>query len=108
MDIYELQKKLNELMQLTRLIGEYGAKYAQAEHDYKVEVSKEVMKLKDKQTPSTLINLIIYGQPSVARIRLERDLAEVMYESSKEKINALKLYIRVIENQLQMEYHDKV
>lgn len=107
MDIYELNKKINELNSLTKMYAEYGSKYAQAEHDYKVEVSKEVMRLKADGQAATLINLIVYGQPQVAKLRLQRDLAEVMYNACTEQINSTKLVIKVMESQLKMDYFDR-
>ena len=54
--------------------------------------------------PVTLINTVIYGYEDIARLRFERDTAEVKYNANNEYINTLKLQIRILENQLSREY----
>ena len=44
------------------------------------------------------------GEEEIARLRLERDIAESLYESAQEAINVQKLKIRVLENQLSREW----
>jgi ribulose 1,5-bisphosphate carboxylase large subunit-like protein len=100
----QINNKLNELLHLTKLLAEYGERYANAEHNYKVEISKEVMRLKDAGQSATLINLVVYGQPAVAKLRLQRDLAQVLYDSAKEQINSTKLFIRILEAQIDREW----
>lgn len=102
--ISQLNEKLKEVSHLTKMLGDYGEKYAHAEHDYKVEISKEVMVMKDSGMAATLINLTVYGRPSVAKLRLQRDLADVLYQACQEQINTAKLIIRVLENQIEREW----
>ena len=52
----------------------------------------------------TLISLIIHGEKSVAELRLKRDIAKTIYETNLEHINATKLQIRIIENQISREW----
>ena len=81
-----------------------GTDYAQKEHDYKVLVSNECLKLRDAGTAVTMINLIVYGLPSVAKARFDRDVALTIYEANKEAINSLKLQLRLIEGQMSREW----
>ena len=105
--IQELDSKSAELTASIRTLRQHGTTLAQAEHDYKVAVSQEVMRMRDAGTAVTLINLIIYGQIEIARLRLKRDIAQVMYDTNQEHINVIKLQIRIIENQIQREYNDR-
>lgn len=105
--IQELNEKSAELSVAIRSLSQRGQALAQAEHDYKIAVSQEVLRMRDGGTAVTLINLIIYGQPEIARLRLKRDIAEVMYNTNQEHINVVKLQIRIIENQIQREYNDR-
>ena len=73
--------------------------------EYKSTLAKAVLKLRADNLPATLINLVVYGEKEVADKRLKRDIAKVMYDANNEHINVTKLQIRVIENQLQREYH---
>lgn len=104
----ELMNRLNDLTykltQGIKLMGKYGREYAQAEHDYKIELAKEAIRLRDTEMPVTQINLVIYGSRDVPKMRFKRDTAQVMYETSKENINALKLQIRLLEAQIDREW----
>ncbi len=81
-----------------------GIKYAEAENDYKIALAQKVTELRAEGMAVGIINQIVYGQPDVARKRLERDIAQTMYEVAKEAINGTKLKIRITENQLDREY----
>lgn len=104
----ELVNRLNDLTakltQGIKLMGRYGREYAQAEHDYKMELAKEAIRLRNTDMPVTQINLVIYGSGKVPNMRFKRDTAQVMYETSKENINALKLQIRLLEAQIDREW----
>ena len=54
--------------------------------------------------PVTLINQVIYGYEEIAKLRFERDTAQVKYNANLEYINTLKLQIRILANQLDKEY----
>lgn len=102
--VNQLLNKLNELNASIKVLREHGEKLAQAEYEYKVELSKEVMRLKDEKIPATLINLTVYGKDNVAKLRFKRDLAQTMYNANQEHINVTKIQIRVLENQVQREW----
>ena len=104
----ELINRLNDLtIKLTqgiKLMGKYGREFAQAEHDYKMELAKEAVRLRNTEMPVTQINLVIYGSGEVPNKRFKRDTAQVMYETSKENINVLKLQMRLLESQIDREW----
>ncbi len=100
----ELQRKNEELTQSIKLLRANGEKLAEAEREYKMKLTQEVLKLKKEKMPATLIDLIIYGVPEVARVRFERDIADVMYNANKEHINVTKLQLKIIQAQLDKEW----
>lgn len=104
----EMITKLNDLASRLsegiRLMGRYGREYAQAERDYKTELAKESVRLREKDMPVTLIQLSIYGTGEVPKMRFRRDTAQVLYETSKENINVLKLQARLLEAQIDREW----
>jgi hypothetical protein len=102
--VNQLLEKINELNTSIKLLRSNGEKLAEAERDYRVAVSKEVMLMKEEKLPATLINLTIYGRKSVADVRFKRDIAQVMYDSNIEHINVTKVQVRVLENQIQREW----
>jgi hypothetical protein len=104
-DLYnELQQKTKQLDTGVKLLRQNGTAFAQAEHDYKIKIAEVVFRMKDEKVPATLINLVVYGDKEVARLRLDRDIKEVTYNANMEAINSLKLQLRLIESQLQREW----
>lgn len=105
MDLWiELQQKMRELDVCLRELRKNGSKWAQAEHDYKTELYGQVMRMKEKGVAATIISLVCRGIPKVAKLRLERDMAEVTYKANIEAINIRKLQCRLIDNQITREY----
>lgn len=104
-EIFKLQEELNA--SIGRL-AENGKSLAQAERDYKITLRTEALKLRaEKGLPVTLIAQIIYGVPEVANLRFKRDIAETIYNTNQEHINATKLKMRILENQIQREWGNK-
>lgn len=83
-----------------------GKAYAQAEQLYKIALAKEMLILRDNKIPVTIMRDLCYGTPSIAKLRLDRDIAETMYKSALEAINVKKLKIRIMENQYDKEWGD--
>ena len=52
----------------------------------------------------TIISDICRGDAEIARLRLERDIAQTVYESAKEAIQGYKLQIRILDAQLEREW----
>lgn len=109
MDLYnELMEKIDQLNKSIEETKQKGLEYNQAEYEYKVKLRIEALKLKnDENMAITLINQIIYGVPEVAILRRKRDEAETLYNVAKDKVNVLKLQIRILDAQLQREYNNK-
>lgn len=109
MDIVnEIFNKNNELSACIKQLSEYGMQLATKERDYKICLRQEALKLRsEKGMAVTLISQIIYGVPEVAEKRFKRDVAETMYNTCQERINTLKLQIRILESQIQREWNLK-
>lgn len=104
-DLYtELQEKRRKLDESVKLLRKTGSDYAQAEHDYKVLLRTECLKLRDEGMPIGLIDKTCYGIPNVAKLRLARDIAETVWKANQEAIQTLKLQIRLIESQISREW----
>lgn len=54
--------------------------------------------------PVTHLLDIAKGEEDIAKLRMERDIAESLYDSAVEAINAQKLKIRILEGQLSREW----
>ena len=105
--INELQQKNRELSASIKQLRISGTALAEAEREYKITLDKATLRLKDAGEKTTLIPLRIYGQPDVAEKRFKRDMAEVVYNANQEAINATKLQLKLIENQIQREWGAK-
>lgn len=100
----DIQNLCNELDISVKSLRKTGSEFAQAEQDYKIKVREEVLKLRDDGMAVTLIAQIIYGIPSVANLRYNRDVKEAVYKANQESINVTKIKIRVLENQYNKEW----
>jgi hypothetical protein len=105
MDLWiELEQKRKLLDKAINDLASNGYDLAAKERDYKIAINKKALELRAEDMPVTLINTIIYGYEDIAKLRFERDTAQVKYNSNLEYINTIKLQIRILENQLSREY----
>ena len=97
----DLQADLNNCISLMSI---QGKELSEAERKYKVALRQQALVMKGAGESATLINLTIKGIPEVADLRQERDFARSRYDVTREKIMALKLNIRVLENIIEREW----
>ena len=102
--IQEIGAKSALLDAAIKQLGIRGKAYAQAEHDYRVAMRKKILEERAKGTPVTIISDLCRGDPEVAKLRLERDIALTVYESAQEAINGYKLQIRILDSQVEREW----
>ena len=106
--INDIQMLMEELTISIKKLRQTGNALAEAERDYKITLRQESLKLRvEKDMPVTLINQIIFGVPEVADKRFKRDIAETMYNTNQEHINATKLKLRLLEGQLSREWSNE-
>ena len=102
-----LQIKVQELETAQEESLSAGVALATAERDYKELLTQKSMELKELGYSVSMIDKIVLGIKAVADLRYQRDVAEVIYDARKERINCTKLEIRVLENQISREYGNK-
>lgn len=106
MDLWQqIQVLMQELDRSLRLAYENGCELAQAEYDYKILLRQKTLILKDEKMPTTLIDKVVLGDEDVAQARRKRDIAEVKYNASKDKINAIKMELKVYNECLNREWN---
>ena len=98
-EMSELQIRLNKAIEQMRA---WGIEHADKDRNYKVALMEWILRLRDEDYPVTIIKEIAYGK--VGQERFERNKAEVMYKSSLENVNSLKLQMRILDNQIQREW----
>ena len=99
-----IEEELKMLDAAVKALRPRGEKKALTEHAYRVALSKRLLELRAAGQPVTHLLEIAKGEVEIAMLRLERDIAEALYESAQEAINVQKLKIRVLENQLSREW----
>jgi len=105
MELYiELKQKRELLDKAINDLASNGYDLAAKERDYKIAINKKALELRAEDMPVTLINQVIYGYEDIAKLRFERDTAQVKYNANIEYINTIKLQIRILENQISREY----
>ena len=103
--VNEIRNKCELLDKAVNQFGKRGRAAAEAERNYRILFAKEILKLKSEGLPATLIPDIAKG--NTADAKFERDTADVTYQSAKEAINALKIEIEVLDEQLSREWHSQ-
>ena len=105
MDIYNKIQELNdELFKQIKISNENGVKYATAFRNYRILLAQELLRLKADGMPVTIAYDIARGNENVANAKFEELSTEAIYNASKEQINALKLNIKILQNQYDKEW----
>lgn len=81
-----------------------GLELAEAESEYSITLRQKALIEKDAGVSVTFIDKFLRGDAEVAEKRKKRDIAEAKRDTLKEKINSLKLQIRVVEAQAEREW----
>lgn len=98
-DLLNIKEQLTEL--LNNAIDDYekaGYELAQAERDYKVLYRQKALLELANGMKITFISQFLVGDEEIAEKRFKRDCAETKYNTLKEKINSLKLQLRINES----------
>lgn len=102
--IEELSVTLDETL---NKFYEAGLRLADAEADYSITLRQKALIEKDAGVSVTFIDKFLRGDADVAEKRKKRDIAEAHRDTLKEKINSLKLQIRVVEAQAEREWSSR-
>lgn len=99
--IQRLMQELDEEIESLRLAG---YQLAENEAEYRMRLQLQILAERAKGTPVTVISDLCRGNAEIAELKKLRDCSEVAYKSCMEKINTLKLDIRVINDQIGREW----
>lgn len=105
MNIYnEIMNSLSELDITISTLSKTGQDYGKAFTDYRIALSKELVKLKEEGYAISLAENIARGKTEIAKLKYEEISKEAIYKANLEKINAIKLRIKVLTNQYDKEW----
>ena len=100
----EIQSKTKQLDYSVKELRKSGTAYAEAEKAYKIKLRETALRLRSQDMAVGMISMTVYGVPEVAELRFKRDCCEAVYKANIEAINAIKLEIRIINEQLSREW----
>jgi hypothetical protein len=105
MDLVNTILQKQQLLDLSiSKLRDTGTAYAQAEHDYKILLREEALRLRGDNMAIGMIDKTIFGIPRVAELRFKRDVAKVVYNANQDAINSIKLQLRLLDSQLTREW----
>lgn len=91
-EMYEISQRLNKA---TNEIYKLAKKRAVTEREYRLELAKEIVRLRAEGLPATLVSDLARG--NVADLKFERDLAEGQYRAAVEALEALKSQLSALQ-----------
>lgn len=104
MDLYEtLNNLLEQLQTSVKSLRITATEYAEAYKNYRVLLAKELVRLKDSGMAITLASDVARGNEDIASAKMQEIKKEAIYKANIESINAIKLQIKVVENQITRE-----
>lgn len=77
-----------------------GVKKADAEKKYKIELRKELLKLRLEKYPVAIIQDLAKGEEKISQLRLERDLTENSYTVCQEAMRNTRLELETLRSLL--------
>ena len=98
--INRLQSKLNLAI---RELKTRGINKAKAEAGYRTALAEKILIERDSGMPVTIINDVCRGDRGIAKLKMERDIAEVLYETCLQAIYATKLEMNIINDMMMAE-----
>lgn len=104
MDLYNtLNKKLEELTIAVKSLRTTATEYAESYRNYRILLAKKLTQLKADGMAITLASDIARGDEEIANAKMIEIKKEAIYKANMESINAIKLEIKIIENQITRE-----
>lgn len=100
-----LQDLTDQLMAELQTLKTSGCQFAENEAEYRKALRIEIMNERAKGTPVTIMSDVCRGKPDIADMKRRRDCAEAIYKASQEAINVIKLRIRIVNSQIEREWH---
>lgn len=105
MDLYnQLASLVDQLNISIKSLRKTGTEYAEAERDYRMALSAEIIRMEGEGRPVTNIYNIARGQKNVAQAKYKQIATEAVYKANMEAIQGIKLQIRIIQAQIDKEY----
>lgn len=99
----KLEQAIQALSQGNIQLKSLGVKKSDAERKYKIELRKELLKLRLEKYPVSIIQDLAKGNEIISQLRLERDLSENAYAVCIEAMRNTRLEIETLRSFLTFE-----
>lgn len=100
----EICQERGELAQEIDRLRDAGMQLARNEAEYKKALAKFIAMRRAENVPVTIIGDLARGNEEIANLRMQRDMSDVLYKVAQERINAIKLELRILQNQWEREW----
>lgn len=97
-EIHDASKRLSKGADLLFALAR---DFAQAEKEYRAEMAKEILRLKDTGMSVTLIPDLARG--NVAELKFARDLAEQKYIAGRDSLRAIETQVSALQSILRVQ-----
>ncbi|WP_196601584.1 hypothetical protein [Pectinatus frisingensis] len=102
------QVRLNrELLAAIDSLPALSQKSAECERSYRISLAKSTLEYRANKLPVTLIQDITRGAEDVAKLRFERDVSKERLKATYEKINAIKLQMRILIENTKIDWNSQ-
>lgn len=102
--INEMEQLSTELDQALSEQEQRGRNLADCEAAYQVILRQKALIEKDSGTPVTFISQFIRGDREIAEKRRERDIAEALYQTAKDRVVGIRLKLKIVDAQAGREW----
>ena len=102
--VIALREQRKALIDAVNDMKSSGRYLATAERDYKIALRKEILRLHVADGVAwTACESLAKGEENVAKLRFKRDVHKSDYETALERINAIKMEIRILEGEIEQD-----
>lgn len=99
--IAEIEKLRKDLNNSVTELNKAGYEKAKSEYTCRIALAKELLTNRDKGLPATLNNDVARGNEEIAKYKFNRDVAETIYETTLERLRAIKIELGIVERQME-------
>lgn len=100
-EMYETRQAVKDSLSEAR---KWGIDLANREKAYRISLRQKIAELRAGGTQISIVQDMAKGDEDVASLRLERDVAEVMYKTAYEAINVYKKEADIIKDEIKREW----
>lgn len=100
----EICQKRRDLCDEIDRMRDAGMQLARNEAEYRKALAKFIALRRADGVPVTIIGDLARGDDDIALLRMQRDMSQVLYDVSREKINAVKKELGILQGQWEREW----